>query len=162
MIEGIWRLSKEEHPESHRERCKTESGNCGCRPPFRACFLGTIPTDNAACFLRHAGYAPIVPGQCDFYFGPDRLRQLARLLASETEGAFRPVQMLGANLVIETTWKNDHNSVGDTEDPPGFAPWSAAKFAKGPDAPQQRQNVFLGVEAKSLVEAFVWARNRSP
>jgi 5'-nucleotidase-like protein len=101
---------------------------------------GTIPTDNAACFLRHAGYAAIVPGKYDFYFGPDRLRQLARFLAGKKEcrhvadtecsdaESFHPVQMLGANLVIETTWKNDHKSVGDTEDPPKFAPWAAAKF----------------------------------
>lgn len=93
---------------------------------------GTIPTDNAVCFLRHAGYAAVVPGKYDFYFGPDRLRELARLLASETEGAYRPVQMLGANLVIETTWKNDHKPVGDTEDPPRFAPWPTAIFAKEP------------------------------
>jgi hypothetical protein len=89
---------------------------------------GTIPTDNAACFLRHAGYAAIVPGKYDLYFGPDRFRLLARFLASEAEGDFRPVQMLGANLVIETTWKDDHKPVGDTEDPPKFAPWPAAKF----------------------------------
>ena len=64
---------------------------------------GTIPSDNVACFLRRAGYAAIVPGKHDFYFGPERLRQLARFLARPAEdGGFTPVQMLGANLVMKT------------------------------------------------------------
>lgn len=91
--------------------------------------VGTIPTDNVGCFLRHAGYAAIVPGKYDFYFGPERLRELARFLASKEEFgpdgktiAFKPVQMLGANLVIETAWKTDHKPVGDAEDPPWFIP----------------------------------------
>jgi hypothetical protein len=64
---------------------------------------GTIPSDNVACFLRRAGYAAIVPGKHDFYFGPERLRQLARFLARpEEDGGFKPVQMLGANLVMKT------------------------------------------------------------
>src|SRR6185437_3989760 len=46
---------------------------------------GTIPTDNVACFLRRAGYAAIVPGKYDFYYGPERLRELARFLASNGE-----------------------------------------------------------------------------
>lgn len=65
--------------------------------------LGTIPTDNVACFLRRAGYSAVVPGKHDFYFGPERLRQLARFLARPSEnGDFEPVQMLGANLVMKT------------------------------------------------------------
>ena len=65
--------------------------------------LGTIPTDNVACFLRRAGYAAVVPGKHDFYFGPERVRQLARFLARPAEsGDFKPVQMLGANLVMKT------------------------------------------------------------
>ncbi len=102
---------------------------------------GTIPTDNVACFLRRAGYAAIVPGKYDFYFGPERLRELARFLADsgkeavsgpdgrqvdgsdgKPEWKFSPVEMLGANLVIETTWKSDHKPVGDSEDPPWFIP----------------------------------------
>jgi len=65
--------------------------------------LGTIPSDNVACFLRRAGYAAVVPGKHDFYFGPERVRQLARFLARPSEnGDFKPVQMLGANLVMKT------------------------------------------------------------
>jgi hypothetical protein len=43
---------------------------------------GRIPTDNVACFLSRAGYTAIVPGKQDFHFGPERLRQIARFLAS--------------------------------------------------------------------------------
>jgi hypothetical protein len=42
--------------------------------------LGRIPVDNVACFLAHTGYTAIVPGKHDFYFGPEYLRYLARLL----------------------------------------------------------------------------------
>src|SRR5208282_915671 len=91
---------------------------------------GTIPTDNVACFLRRAGYAAIVPGKYDFYYGPERLRELARFLASPEEaGGYRPVEMLGANLVIDTEWKSDHKPVGDSQDPPHFAPWIKPQFA---------------------------------
>jgi hypothetical protein len=71
-------------------------------PPDLAAFLaaghGTIPMDNVACFLRAARFSAIVPGKHDFYFGPERVRELARLLA----GGSQPVQMLGANLVQDT------------------------------------------------------------
>lgn len=75
---------------------------------------GTIPQDNVACFLRRMHFDAIVPGRNDFYFGPERLRQLARLLAKDDpkscpEGAARepgvgscPVAMLAANLFIKT------------------------------------------------------------
>src|SRR6185369_4135471 len=43
--------------------------------------VGTIPTDNVACFLAAAGYAAVVPGRHDFYFGAERVRELARLMA---------------------------------------------------------------------------------
>jgi len=66
--------------------------------------LGTIPTDNVACFLRAAGFSAIVPGKHDFYFGAERVRQLARFLARpQNEYGYEPVQMLGANLVIQTS-----------------------------------------------------------
>ena len=65
--------------------------------------LGTIHTDNVGCFLRAAGYAGIVPGKHDFYFGPERVRQLARFLADANKYDFKPVQMLGANLVLKTS-----------------------------------------------------------
>ena len=65
---------------------------------------GVIPNDNVGCFLRHAGYAAVVPGKHDFYFGAERLRQFARFLAApaSASGDYHPVQMLGANLVIKT------------------------------------------------------------
>src|SRR5262249_26243662 len=79
---------------------------------------GTIPTDNVGCFIRRAGSSAIVPGKHDFYFGPERLRELARFLASPppspTAGVAAPdqaagnaqkaVQMLASNLIIKTTW----------------------------------------------------------
>ena len=65
--------------------------------------LGTIPTDNVGCFLRAAGFAAIVPGKHDFYFGAERVRQLARFLArTQQEDGYQSVQMLGANLVLQT------------------------------------------------------------
>lgn len=64
--------------------------------------LGTIPSDNVGCFLRAANFTAIVPGKHDFYFGAERVRQFARLLAEPKAGNFKPVQMLGANLVIKT------------------------------------------------------------
>jgi hypothetical protein len=63
---------------------------------------GWVAEDNVACFLKTAKYDAIVPGKFDFYFGPERLRQLARLLASKGSHGLGSVQMLGANLVIST------------------------------------------------------------
>ena len=62
---------------------------------------GTAGFDNVACFFRLAGFDAVIPGREDFRFGPERLRELARYLASEAPGG-TPVQMLGANLVINT------------------------------------------------------------
>src|SRR2546425_6915155 len=59
----------------------------------------TVPTDNVACFLSRAGYSAVVPGKHDFYFGAERVRELARFMATIPQ----PVQMLGANLVIKTS-----------------------------------------------------------
>lgn len=76
---------------------------------------GTLPTDNVACFLSYANYKAIVPGKHDFYYGPERVRQLARFLAGIPEnGGYHPVQMLGANLVIQTTWAKDHKPIADS------------------------------------------------
>ncbi len=77
---------------------------------------GTIPNDNVGCFLSAAGYAAIVPGKHDFYFGAERVRQLARFMADRTEEGYRPVQMLGANLVIKTTPLKETPSVPDKEE----------------------------------------------
>ena len=89
-----------------------------------------IPMDNVANFFVREGYAALVPGKQDFYFGPERTRELARFMASqpipntistlhsEDEG----VQMLGANIVIETKWKAGHAPLPDSENPPWFIP----------------------------------------
>ncbi|HWF47610.1 MAG TPA: hypothetical protein VG168_11440 [Bryobacteraceae bacterium] len=63
---------------------------------------GAVPSDNVGCFLRLMGFKATVPGQEDFYFGAERLRQLARFLAEPASGRYRPVQMLAANLLIQT------------------------------------------------------------
>ena len=65
---------------------------------------GTIPADNVGCFLRFAKYDAIVPGNADFYFGPERLRMLARFLWSDGQSSeFSKVAMLAANLAVVTT-----------------------------------------------------------
>ena len=64
---------------------------------------GTVPSDNVGCFLRLMGFNAVVPGEQDFYFGPERLRQLGRFLAGPATGHYSPVQMLAANLSIITT-----------------------------------------------------------
>ena len=82
-----------------------------------------IPTDNVACFFRHAHYDAIVPGKHDFHFGAERLRLLARVLASPAaDSEYSPVQMLGANIAIKTSWANDHEPVPE--------PFSPAKLGK--------------------------------
>jgi hypothetical protein len=72
----------------------------------------TIPTDNVGCFLAGARFAAIVPGKHDFYFGPERVRELARFMATLSfddmkgygfDSNYHPPQMLGANLVIKTS-----------------------------------------------------------
>ena len=59
--------------------------------------------DNVACFMRLAQLDAVVPGKHDFYYGGERLRALAGLLAANADGPFEPVQMLGANLSLATT-----------------------------------------------------------
>lgn len=72
-----------------------------------------IPADNVACFLRRAHYVAVVPGKHDFHFGAERLRLLARALANpdSPDGQYTQVQMLGANIVIKTSWAKDHEPV---------------------------------------------------
>ena len=85
-----WVFYKEDTPFSRALRVTMAAGK------------GTIPNDNVACFLRRAQYAAVVPGKHDFYFGAERVRQFARFLARDGSGKYEPVQMLGANLVMET------------------------------------------------------------
>jgi hypothetical protein len=94
---------------------------------------GVIPTDNVGCFLIQEKYAAVVPGRHDFYFGPERLRELARFLASTPVSDGQPVQMLGANLVIETTWKTGHKPLADIDYKLAFVPHWPAKYAASND-----------------------------
>ncbi|MBZ5694561.1 MAG: 5'-nucleotidase C-terminal domain-containing protein [Acidobacteriia bacterium] len=94
---------------------------------------GLIPADNVACFLLREGYTAVVPGRHDFYFGPERLRNLARFLASNPTG--KSVQMLASNLIIDTSWKDDHKPLPDDEFKLGFAPHWPSKFASASDPP---------------------------
>jgi hypothetical protein len=106
---------------------------------------GFVPTDNVACFLKLEGYDAVVPGKHDFYFGPERLRELAHFLASTADSAghpLHPVQMLGTNLVVETSWKADHEALPDTDRnlkyiPPGwpFAPGWPKQFGGATPGP---------------------------
>lgn len=66
-----------------------------------------IPMDNVGCYFVQAKYMAIVPGKHDFWFGPERVQLLARLLAKGEIGkgeAFQPVQMLAANIAILTNF----------------------------------------------------------
>lgn len=79
---------------------------------------GRIPMDNVGCFLARAKYDAIVPGKHDFYFGPERLRYLARFLASigPTDPNYQPVQMLATNLVIQTTYFDNAEPAPNSHD----------------------------------------------
>ncbi len=57
---------------------------------------GTVPYDNVAGALKSLGYNALAVGPDDLAFGPERLRQYARLLHSKGSGP----QLLAANLVI--------------------------------------------------------------
>ena len=89
---------------------RSDSHSQGNATPANGHFM--IPTDNVANFFVKEGYAALVPGKQDFYFGPERIRELARFMATQpipsTSGTLHSndggVQMLGANIVIETTW----------------------------------------------------------
>jgi hypothetical protein len=56
-----------------------------------------IPEDNVATFFATTGYDALVPGKHDFFYGPERLRELARLLAAKSG-----TQMLAANLILQS------------------------------------------------------------
>ena len=97
---GVWVRTEEIQDDQLREALEKEVHDGEA----------TIRTDNVACFFAEAGFKAIVPGKHDFYFAPERVRQLARLMASMKRpddylltGDYQPVQMLGANLVIKTT-----------------------------------------------------------
>jgi hypothetical protein len=75
---------------------------------------GELGFDNVAQFLRGAGFDAMVPGVDELYAGPERLREISRLLmlpAGRVAGAppsepiqtGHPVRMLASNLVITTS-----------------------------------------------------------
>lgn len=64
---------------------------------------GGISADNVGCFLRLMGFDAIVPGAADFYYGPEYLREMARFLFQPAIDSYRPVAMLGANLIIHSS-----------------------------------------------------------
>lgn len=76
---------------------------------------GTIPADNVGCFLAAARFSAVVPGKHDFYFGTERVRQLARFMAGINKEGYQPVQMLGANLVIKTARLDGNQAPATTE-----------------------------------------------
>ena len=85
--------------------------------------LGTIPNDNVGCFLAAAEYAAVVPGKHDFYFGVERIRQLARFMAGlPTYAGKSAPQMLGANLVVNSVPLDP----GDPQESKGKPEWLVA------------------------------------
>ncbi len=76
-----------------------------------------IPSDNVACFLRLMGFDAVVPGQQDFYYGPERLRKIARFLAQPSTGDYKSVQMIASNLVIGSVVRNPNPPVPNGELP---------------------------------------------
>jgi hypothetical protein len=97
-------VKEAEAPQYYPERRQLLYGN------------GNIPTDNVGCFLRKMGFDAIVPGMQDFYFGPERLRLLARFLDSAARPGETPTRMLGANLTFVT------KSTAPTSAPGGTSP----------------------------------------
>jgi hypothetical protein len=107
--------------------------------------IATIPTDNVGCFLSAARFAAVVPGKHDFYFGAERVRQLARFMAGLSRTDFLkdynlppdyyPPQMLGANLVIKSS--RITGAAADVTRPKSITKWewpdnlSPVKFKNG-------------------------------
>jgi hypothetical protein len=61
--------------------------------------IDIIPADNVGCFILKMGYAALVPGKHDFYFGPDYLRMMAKFLYQDPATG---TALLAANLSIST------------------------------------------------------------
>jgi hypothetical protein len=123
----------------------------------------TIPADNVGCFLSYVHYDALVPGKHDFYYGPERLRQLARFMAgisneNVNKRDFAPVQMLAANLMIKTSWANDHAPIPDSGKPP-FS--FATKYWQVPLPPGSAASSYRNLEIADFTEggfAFPWMR----
>jgi len=130
--------------------------------------LFMIPTDNVANFFVKEGYAALVPGKQDFYFGPERIRELARFMATQpipsTSATLHNdgegVQMLGANVVVETHWMTAHKPLPDSENPPWFIP----RFPTASDLLGDGDSADLAIQLSGLsdgAEVYPWLRGVS-
>jgi 5'-nucleotidase, C-terminal domain len=132
---------------------------------------GYIPADNVACFFSGAGFDVLVPGKHDFYFGAERVRMIARLLATPELGypdpADRkgPVQMLAANLVIRTSFRDQGTPLPDAAKKHlPFVPINARlqpKNLKDNDTllPYARKFQFVAKEEIEGLQAFLRSNN---
>lgn len=127
-----------------------------------------IPTDNVANFFITEGYAALVPGKQDFYFGPERIRELARFMATQPIPSTAKTlhkdgegpQMLGANLVIETTWNGNHKPLPDSDNPPWFIPrFPEASDFVGSTSPSNAEIRMTGLPEGAKV--YPWFRGVS-
>ena len=84
---GVWKWDATKDPKDPQAACREFDAGMGHT---------SIGYDNVAQFLVSAGYQVLVPGKHDFYYGPERLRDLARLLQKDD------VRILGANLIVST------------------------------------------------------------
>ena len=95
---------------------------------------GLVPADNVGCFLRLAQFDVIVPGSFDFYFGPERLRELKGFIEStETikPDMYSPVRVLGSNLTmapVHVDPNNPPNATGDSKAKLGNLPGSGSSI----------------------------------
>lgn len=95
-----------------------------------------VPYDNVACFMRLAHFAAVVPGKHDFYFGPQRLRDIEGFLNAAPspdncvdEPCYTPVRMLGANITLKVQRTAKGSSDGGSNTKQSSRPNSAFKTA---------------------------------
>jgi hypothetical protein len=68
-----------------------------------------LPSDNVACFLQLENFDAITPGPHDFYYGPERLRQLEKFLRDSHGTSYPGVRVLSANLSLQTKYVDPNN-----------------------------------------------------
>ncbi len=91
-------------PKEHLVPTKAGSWVAASRQNSVAAAALPVPVDNVGCFLKRAGYAAVVPGKHDFYFGIARLRHLAQYLGvDEKASGYSTTRMLGSNLAVQTS-----------------------------------------------------------
>jgi hypothetical protein len=88
--------------------------------------------DNVGCFFFQAGYDALVPGKDDFYFGPERLRQIAGRLAKARAQAIaksenkpeepHPALMLASNMMLKTGYLKKPSDIQDSDKDLHFVP----------------------------------------